>query len=428
MPGVNNSETKNILLLTYWYPPGVGAAAERIASFAAYLPEHEWNVYVVCADRGAHHAADSADDRMSVVRVPDPMAGEGPIFADYDPRQPGTPAWKQFLKRFVFPDRFVRWRKAAEQAASGLIANTKFDLILATFPPASTIQLALALHDQTGASLVLDFRDRWIGPGGYEPSSQRVLEKHRALEREAVRKAAAVIAVSQNMADAIAAENGIDAGRVHVVPNGYEPIADWEGSSPDADGGESRDKKQYLSVAHVGTVIPRNQPEIFFQSVSTLKGDSRFADLRFRFVGNLSADYVRSIGLEDLVETTGLVDRDTARREMRDADALLLLVGDYVGQWGHNAKVFEYVQAGRPILCLEASSGSNDGALLKRFVPDRLFVARLGDVEATATAVDALRSYIASRPNSAIELHPDFRAYSRRELSGRLAEVLDSCR
>ncbi len=425
MPVVSESALKNILLLTYWYPPGVGAAAERMASFAAYLPEHGWNVHVLCADRGTRNAEDRDEDSTSILRVSDPMAKEGPIFADYDPRLPGTPAWKHFLKRFVFPDRFVRWRKAAEQAASMLLARTQFDVILATFPPASTIQLAIALHEQSGAPLVLDFRDRWIGPGGYEPTSRRVLDKHRALEREAVRKAAAVIAVSKNMADAIAEENGIEPERVHVVPNGYEPIADWDGAPLDAKDGVSGVDRSDLSIAHVGTVIPRNRPDLFFQALSTLKDDARLRGLRFRFVGNLSCDYVRSIGLDSLVETTGLVDRDTARREMRDADALLLLVGDYVGKWGHNAKLFEYVQAGRPILCLEESAGSNDGKLLKQFVGERCFFARLDDADGLANAIRQLKTYLAERPNAAIELRAEFRAYSRREVAVILSQIID---
>ncbi|MCA9255587.1 MAG: hypothetical protein KDA33_08105, partial [Phycisphaerales bacterium] len=104
---MSETATKNLLLLSYWYPPAVGAAAERMRSFATYLPEHGWRVTVVCADRGGG-ASDATEESTTIVRVPDPMAKEGPLFADFDPRQHGTPAWKKLLRRFVFPDRFVR--------------------------------------------------------------------------------------------------------------------------------------------------------------------------------------------------------------------------------------------------------------------------------------------------------------------------------
>ncbi|MCB9858438.1 MAG: glycosyltransferase [Phycisphaerales bacterium] len=433
MSAVTTDATKNLLILTYWYPPGIGAAAERMRSFAAYLPEHGWNIRVLCADRGGSGETQESNDTTTVTRVVDHMAKEGPIFADYDPRLPAAPAWKAMLRRFVFPDRFVRWKKAAATAVLESNRRESIDVILASFPPASVVQLALEVHAHTGARLVLDFRDRWLGPGGYEPQSERIRDKHRALEREAVRKAAAVIAVSQNMADAIAEENGISHDRVHVIPNGYEPIADWEAAPADVELGKISEEaaNRYgkpLTISHVGTVIPRNRPDLFFGSLDELKRDERIAGLRFRFVGNLSRDYIASIGLTPLVESTGLVDRESARREMRDADALLLLVGDYVAQWGHNAKLFEYVQSGRPILCLEESARSNDAQLLMQFVGDRSFVAPLGDARALMEAVERLRAYCATRPTAAMELSPEFRKYSRRELAASLSEVLDTLR
>lgn len=433
MSKVNDLASKNLLLLTYWYPPSVGAAAERMRSFAAYLPAHGWRVNVICAERGsaggvseANNNTTVSEDGVSVNRVADPLASEGPVFADYDPRAPKTPAWKRLIRRFVFPDRFVRWRKVAAWRAIELSASTRFDAILATFPPASVVQLGLEVHSATGSPLVLDFRDRWIGPGGYAPESECIRHRHRALEQLAIRKAAAVIAVSENMANAIAEENGIDRARVHVIPNGYEPIADWEASSDADDTGAAANANGCeLVISHVGTVISRNRPEVFLDSLRSLNEDSMLGDVRFRFVGNLSRDYIRSAGLEGLVESTGLVDRETARREMRDADALLLLVGDYVGRWGHNAKLFEYVQAGRPILCLEESPGSNDRRLLEEFVAGRSFFAPLGDGQALIDALSQIRGYAAQRPAAALELRQGFRAFSRRELATSLAEVLN---
>ncbi len=425
---VSETATKNLLLLSYWYPPAVGAAAERMRSFATYLPEHGWRVTVVCADRG-DGAGDAMEESTTIVRIPDPMAKAGPLFADFDPRQPGTPAWKKLLKRFVFPDRFVRWKKAAIEKVGALCVETRFDMILASFPPASVVQLALEAKAIAKAPLTLDFRDRWLGPGGYEPDSAKIREKHCSLEREAVQSASAILAVSENMANAIAEENGVDRSRVHVIPNGYEPIADWDASQSEVNEGADAAATDVLAhrpmtIAHVGTVIARNQPEDFFASLQAITGQSALGDVRFRFVGNLSRDYVSSLGLSGVVETTGLVDRDTARREMRDADALLLLVGDYVGRWGHNAKVFEYVQAGRPILCLEQSPGGNDSELLRRFVGDRTFVAPLGDSSALAEAIERLRSYVKERPAPAIELGAGFRSYSRQALAGELAAAL----
>jgi len=179
-------------------------------------------------------------------------------------------------------------------------------------------------------------------------------------------------------------------------------------------------------IAHVGTVISRNRPDRFFHSLVALRRSGRLPDVRFRFVGNLSANYIRSLGLGDLVETTGLVPREIARREMLAADALLLLVGEYVGRWGHSAKLFEYLQAGRPILCLEEKAGSNDRRLLEQFAGPRSFFARLDDASGLAGAIEEMCRCARRKAPQPAAIRAGLEAYDRRILAGRLAGKLSS--
>jgi glycosyltransferase involved in cell wall biosynthesis len=301
------------------------------------------------------------------------------------------------------------------------------------------VQLALDLAGETRAKLVLDYRDRWFGPGGYGPMSKKSLALHQALEREAVRKAALVVTVSESMAEAVAHEQGLDADQWLVVPNGYsapsdsaspaaqreEPGSDAEpttGSQPAPDA--TLHARTGITISHVGTVIARNRPDLFFESLSAMKGNAALGGVTFRFVGNLSREYLVEAGLSPIVQTTGLLPRGDARRAMRDADGLLLLTGAYVGQWGHNAKLFEYIQSGRPVLCLEEQPGSNDRKLLERFIPDRAFFAPVDDPEAISQAIVSLKAYAAGRPGPAIELDPAFREFSRAAQAAVLAERL----
>lgn len=402
------------MLVSYWFPPAVGAAAERIHAFAEYLPAHAWHPRVLTAQ---HPGPAETSERMAVQPVPDRLAAKRPIFSDYDPRVPEPSRWKTWLRGFVFPDRFLAWRRAAFKVGKDLLQDEPCDLILASFPPASAVLLALDLHRHTGTRLVLDFRDRWIGPGGYEPRRAKALQAHKQLEREAIASAAALLTISEAMADALAEEHGYDRRRIFVIPNGYEPASMAPPSSPaTADAA--------LTIAHVGTVIPRNRPDLFFKSVAALKGDARLRGVRFRFVGNLSPEYLVAAGLSSLIETTGLRPRAEARHEMQSAHALLLLTGAYVGKWGYNAKIFEYVQTGRPILCLEEAPAGNDRKLLERFAPDRAFFASVDDPEAIARQIEMIRRHVCERAEPAIDLDDAFRSYSRPELVARLADCL----
>jgi glycosyltransferase involved in cell wall biosynthesis len=411
------SETENppkaILLVSYWYPPAIGAAAERIGAFARYLPAHGWRPHVLTAK---HTGAAPKTERAVVHAVPDPLAPKERPFPDYDPTaKPST--LKRLLRERIFPDRFGRWQRAALGPSTDVTRRNDVKLLLASFPPASVVLLALRLHDETGVPLVLDFRDRWMGPGGYEFRGAAMRRKHDDLQRAAAAAATAMIAVSKAMADAIAEEQAFDRDRILVIPNGYEPAEHVVASHASPAGGP-------FTIAHVGTVIQRNRPDTFFDSITTLMGRECLNHVTFKFVGNLAQAYIRAAGLSPVIASTGLLPREQALGEMHAADALLLLTGRYVGRWGHNAKLFEYIQTGRPILCLEESPDSNDRKLLTRFAPDRTFIAPVDEPHAIADQLAHLTRYLRDHPKPALELDDAFRAYSRPELCAELARGL----
>jgi glycosyltransferase involved in cell wall biosynthesis len=431
MLGVNDAPEKKpahgVLLVTYWYPPAIGAAAERLESFARYLPEHDWTVHVLTAGR---ESAAPEYDGVAVHSVTDPRARPGPTFADYDPREQPS-RWKGRLRDYVFPDRFRSWQKDAFAYGQSLLTNQKVDVILASFPPASAAQLALRLHLDARTPLVLDFRDNWIGPGGYNPQRKKALDAHLDLQRQALACASAVITVSDAMADHLANEHNIDRAQILVIPNGYEPAGpDLPELRPqpnnDVGAAPSGRAANPVTISHVGTVIRRNRPDLFFAAVAKLKEEDHAVldGVCFRFVGNLSRDYLAEAGLSAIIQTTGLVPRDQASAARQGADGLLLLTGNYVGQWGYSAKIFEYIQTGRPILCLEETPGSNDRRLLEQFCRDRSFFAPVGDAAAIAEQLSGVKRYLAERPTPAMELDAIFRDYSRQALAAVLASKL----
>jgi len=329
------------------------------------------------------------------------------------------------------------------------MAIRQFDFILASFPPASTVELALRLHEATGVPLILDYRDKWIGPGGYQPTRPRMKQRHADLERRALAASAAVIAVSEALIQDITrvpVEQGSSlpspaSARTPipsaVIYNGFEPIADSD---------KPRLRQPVPTgrcvIAHVGTVIPRNRPDLFFASVGALAGrgqTGRVSDqspgaplphVQFRFVGNLAPEFLRQSNLESAITTTGLVSREAARLEMWNADALLLLTGAYVGHWGYSVKLFEYLQTGRPILCLEEAPGSNDARLLRELAPERCFIGKLGDADSLIEQVNRLCAYLAeavrSSTGSSVPASPGLARFSRANQAAELARFLNT--
>lgn len=332
------------------------------------------------------------------------------------------------MREFVFPDRFRHWQQAAFSHGLSLIRDWKPDVILASFPPASAIDLAVRLHEATGVPFVLDYRDKWLGPGGYEPGLQSTIRKHLDLERRATSMAAGITAVSDALIAQLRDDFHVSAERTAVIYNGFEP------ANPPAVNSTEDPSRIRRNIAHVGTVIPRNRPELFFSTLvkmmteywgetDTPSDPDPYNGFRFRFVGNLSAQYLKDVHLDDWVTTTGLVPRDAARAEMFNADALLLLTGDYVGKWGYSVKLFEYLQTGRPILCLEESPGSNDARLLQELAPERAFIGRLGDTTSLTEQLAALRKYLAKSSSPVVPAHK-LAQFDRMTQAARLDEFL----
>jgi glycosyltransferase involved in cell wall biosynthesis len=414
---------RKLMLVSYWYPPAVGAGADRAAAFTKYLPEHGWECFLLTADR----TGGAGSGRAGEGAVRDPAGAKGVSLEDYDPRRRAN--WLQvWAREIVFPDRFVFWGRTAAPIAVETVRREGIGLVLATFPPASAVSLALRVCRRTGTRFVLDLRDRWFGPGGYDPLCPVNRWRHARLERKAISRASAVVTISEAMAEAVAAEHGYDRRRIIVIPNGYEREDGAWREPPGGEAGSPRpDARQAgsLVVSHVGTVIPRNRPDLFLQSVGALAARGGLRDVVFRFVGNLSEDYVRATGLSAVVQTTGVVARAEAVEEMRRAGGLLLLTGAYVGRWGYNAKVFEYIRSGRPILCVEEEPGSNDRKLLEQFAAGRSFFAMAGDPESLGEAVGRLCTWVKEERPGAIEIDPAFEAYDRRESVRMLAKALD---
>jgi glycosyltransferase involved in cell wall biosynthesis len=408
---------RRVLMVSYWYPPTPGAAARRVAGLSRHLADHGWEPVILTAGE-AEEQPRTGPGRPSVVRVPD-LKHPNQLYTPYAGPLPPS-RWKEWLRTAIFPDRFFAWREGAVRTGGAMLRRERYDVVWATFPPASAAMVGARLSRRGGLPLVLDLRDPWVGPGGYEPHAAALRRRHERLECELETSAAAVTMISQAMAEDVCARLRLEPERVHVIPNGWD-AADCPAIKA---GASDRAEVRPARLVHVGAVIQRNRPDLFFDALArhVWKDDAR--PWLVRFVGNLSPAYVASLGLSDCVETTGMVPHEQAWREVCAADALLLLVGDYVGRWGHNAKVFEYLRSGRPILCLEESPNSADRRLLERLAPQRGVFARLGDATEVLRGIDRVLEMGRATPFGEVDDSEELRRHESTALSRQLAEIL----
>jgi hypothetical protein len=203
-----------------------------------------------------------------------------------------------------------------------------------------------------------------------------------------------------------------------VISNGFDDadfmIADRDHSD------------QKFSIAHFGTIYPLANPQKMWNILADkAKTDPLFSkSLEIKLVGKADHTVMSGIaeaGLKNFVRKIGYLPHDEVVKEMQKSQVLLLLVNRTPQAVGIlTGKLFEYLAAKRPIICLGPING--DAAELIRN-------ANAG-LNADYNDEAGIRSIIGRYFELFMEdkLVCDSRnidQFSRRNLTRRMAEVLD---
>jgi glycosyltransferase involved in cell wall biosynthesis len=211
---------------------------------------------------------------------------------------------------------------------------------------------------------------------------------------------------------------------VSVVPNGFEP-ADRSAVAidplPFAAG--------CFTLIHTGTLTTGSRdPRILFAALDAIvgRGDLPIAALEVWFVGHHLEVARRAAAawprLAPALHFAGPVPRATALDAQRRATALIALGSPDPAYDGDvPTKVFEYLDAGRPVLAI----ASPQSALATLLAATRGGCTAATAAEAEAALVDWLALW---RRDGVVPGSSDSRAiarYERRRLTGEFAQVLD---
>jgi len=204
-----------------------------------------------------------------------------------------------------------------------------------------------------------------------------------------------------------------------TITNGFDP-SDFEESLEPV--GADRD---WFVMAHVGRLDRKTANDSWFEGlqrfVSSLGGKRN--SFMLRIVGHAdksTLDKLKQTGVR--YAFTGYESHAQAIREMRSADALLLLVSDQPGaETMIRAKLFEYLASQRPILLF----GPEDGACVDIIRRCNAGLSVSPDSQEVADALQRMHQlWEDNRPMSGSSLQ-DAQPYSRVALTKTLAAVFD---
>ncbi len=432
---------KRVLIICYYWPPAGGPGVQRWLKFVKYFQDFGVTP-IVFAPAGAYYPLQ--DDSLvaevpkgvEVIRFP---VKEPYRFAKWVSKKKTrtmssgiiserSPSFLEKLMLFVrgnffIPDARVGMVKPALEFLRDFLSKTTIDTIITTGPPHSTHLIGLRLRKELAIPWIADFRDPWttIHYHRYLNLTKSSAKKHKALEREVLNTADAIVVTSPNTKKEFAA---ITHKPISVITNGYD-VPELL-SEPTTAGGEIRripDTK--FTMVHIGSLLSNRNPVILWKVLSELiESHPKFADkCRIKLVGATGKDVIMSLfefGLEHYFEDSGYVSHTEAMQLQSNAQVLLLVEMDRSETRAIiPGKLFEYLYARRPIIAL-GPEGSDIEGIINETRSGRFF-----NYSEKEQLKEQLLQYFDDYLNDNLNVaSAHVEKYSRRELTKKMADIV----
>nr|WP_213017936.1 glycosyltransferase family 4 protein [Hymenobacter negativus] len=425
-----------LLVITYYWPPSGGAGVQRCLKFVKHLGHFnvEPTVITVDADQGTYPVRDEslqaevpAGVRVIRTKTSEPfesykkLTGRAVPYGGF--ANEGKPGLMQKALRFVrgnlfIPDPRRGWNRHALAAVEKLLAaGEQFDAVLTSSPPHSTQLIGLELKKRHGLRWLADMRDPWTDIYYYKDLHHTPLASwlDARYECQVLTQADAVLVTSPETKRLFLAKlPELPSAKFHVLPNGYDE-SDFKGAScPPAD---------CLRITHTGTITELYHIDNLLKAVTTCAAAHPEVPFRLRFVGQVSAQLrgqIEQAGLLPITEFIAFVPHDKSVEYLLESSVLLMAIPDVPRNFGIlPGKVFEYLAANKPILCVGPAGSDADNLLQECGAGQALPYA---DTALMQQTLDALAIQWRSNPNLDLPAVSHSR-YSRRGLAGELASI-----
>ena len=366
---------KNVLIISYFYPPAGGAGSIRITKFVKYLPHFGWSPIVLTTKDPESPLRDESlgeeiPDGTVTIRTfsIEPTKWKiKKIISDSAVRK--EPAKhlskishrfrslvKGFVNRWLFiPDSRIGWIPFAVWAGLLTIKRNNISVVMASGTPWSSLVIGALLSRLAKIPLVTDFRDGWIRPF---VRSNRLAPRQKIdamLENFVIRQSAAVVCVNESTRNAYLEKCAhLPSGKIHVITNGFDED-DFRGLMPQ--------RSKSFKITYSGSFND------FQRALPFLKGLRRAVeqqpgmqeDLEVAFIGSIGTDdiaAIKKLGLAKYISLTNYVTHRKIPELLFQSSVLLLVLFKGPGSDIFiPCKTFEYLRTGIPILAIAPEEG-----------------------------------------------------------------------
>jgi glycosyltransferase involved in cell wall biosynthesis len=364
---------KRVLIITYYWPPSGGAGVQRWLKFVKYLPEFGWEPVIYTPENPEYPVLDMTLEKdiptgikILKTKIWEPytfykkfigLQKEDKINSSFmsEKKKPkkmeGLAVW--IRGNLFIPDARRFWIKPSIKYLSNYLAKNPVDAIVTTGPPHSMHMIGLGIKKRFNLPWIVDFRDPWTEIDFYQDLKlTRLADRtHRNLEKQVLQSAHRVVVISKGMRTSF---NDIYKREYEVITNGFD-TDDFPKHKVDLD------KK--FSIAHIGSLAKSRNPESLWKTLKKLANEDKAFDkaMEIKLVGKVDFHVMESIranGLEKYLRHIPYLTHDEVLEEQQRSAILLLLINNTPNaKMILTGKVFEYLSAQRPILCIGPEDG-----------------------------------------------------------------------
>jgi glycosyltransferase involved in cell wall biosynthesis len=349
---------KNVLIISYFFPPLGGPGVQRIAKFVKYLPDFGWNPIVLTVKNIEYIAYDKTlEKEVKKAEIHRTESLDLMRFLYLFEKIRSKPEKRIYETadtklrnrlRDIFPiDPKIGWSPFAVKKGIDICRTKKIDLIFATILPYTSSLVGYQIAKQGNLPLILDYRDLWQGKPDISYCSKWHFRFSNYWEKKMLTYSSHNIMNTKRANEKIQPlYPAIPKSHFSVLYNGFD--------KQDFQQKNSRKTNQLITFTYTGGFYGERTPLYFFQAVRELQQAGKLAaNIRFRFVGNyLKSIYEMAEKIDGCIEFIPQVSHQKCIEYLLASDFLLLFIAKRNSEIVIPAKLFEYLAANKPILAM----------------------------------------------------------------------------
>ncbi len=353
---------KKVLIITYYWPPSGGAGVQRWVKFVKYFNKYNIKPYIISVDPtiASYPLTDNTlhndvpkETNVYLTKTFEPYTYYKKInnkkeipYAGF--ANEGNPNIVQKTARFIrgnffIPDARKGWNKFAYSKALDIIKKEKIDTVITTSPPHSTQLVGLKLKKELNIKWIADLRDPWTDIYYYKSMlhTKWAKRKDQAYEKRVLENSDQIVVVSNSIKELLATKsNNVSSSKINIIPNGYDE---------DDFRINKKENNNNFTISYTGTITKDYPTDNLIKALNANSIKINFtgkADVFTKKVFNEIANFNKHVTHKEIIEV------------LIKSDLLILIIPKIEKNKGIlTGKLFEYLGARKPILCIGPING-----------------------------------------------------------------------